>query len=70
MSSTYRSDYEAAVLKYRKVITDRLPPGSADHSHDYLYDNQGPGWRAFSIIYEVHNIAGDLRQLASQLPEH
>lgn len=70
MSSKYRSDYEAAVLTYRRVIIDRLPAGSADHSHDYLYDNPGAAWRAFGLIYEVHNIADDLRQLASQLPEH
>lgn len=70
MSSRYRSDYEPEVLEYRKVIISRLPPGSVDHSQDSLFDNQGPGWASFSIIENVNNIAGDLRQLASQLPEH
>jgi len=70
MSARYRSDFEPDVLAYRKVVISRLPPGSVDHSQDSLYENQGPGWASFSIIENVNNIAGDLRQLASQLPEH
>jgi hypothetical protein len=70
MSSRYRNDHEAQVLEYRRVMIDRLPPGTADHSNDWFYNSQGPNWVMYTIIEHVNNIADDLRHLASQLPEN